>query len=70
MTYDEIITALQKNGAESLRYSATTTIGERLNHLRAKGVLDFDYATNRYKKKKTSFGDRKRRYKTPVRQYA
>jgi len=69
-TYDEIIKALQENGAVSLRYSATTTIGERLNHLRAKRVLDFDYATNRYKKKKTSFRYEKKKDKISARQYA
>lgn len=55
MTYDEIIQTLEENGAKSLRYSPTSTINDRLNHLRAKRVLDFDYSTNSYKKKQISF---------------
>ena len=60
LSYQEIIEILKSNGAQALRYSATATVDDRLNHLRAIGLLEYDYTTQKYRKKRKSFIKKKR----------
>jgi len=61
LSYEDIINLLKSNGAEALRYSATSTIKDRLNHLEAVGFIDYDYSNHKYRKKRRSFLENKKR---------